>query len=565
MIKALFQRLIYRQPHIEKNTLITHEDDINWHSHCDLLIAGFGGAGAAAALEAHAQGLDALIIDRFEGGGSTIISGGVFYAGGGTSTQKSAHIDDDSDNMYRYLQQEVKGAVSDETLQRFCNDSVENHDWMVAHGVPFEPSMCPFKTSYPPNQYFFYYSGNESFKPYSDSAKPAARGHRAKQKGVSGKAIYQPLKQSIIDKGIRQQYHSKLIGLITMKDSHGESRVIGAKVLQLPTHSFAKFAHQLLNQCHGLLRYMALYYPPLFPFFAQLTESIELRFANPQYIRASKGVVLATGGFYSNQKMVQQYAPKFVGGSPLGTLTDDGSGIQIAMNLGAKTQLMDSVSAWRFINPPMAFTRGILIGPSGKRICNEMLYGAQVGEIMMQEHQGKAWIIIDRQTYKQAFADLTLKKGLWFHAMLGAMYLTLSIKKSDSLSILANTLSIDSDAMLQSIRDYNEIANSEQLDPMGKPKSHMPALGDGPYYAINASYDNFFVPCPSLTFGGLAVDEQSGLVLNQQDQAIAGLYAAGRTASGIPSKSYVSGLSIADCIFSGRRAANHAANSQKIK
>ena len=33
-----------------------------------------------------------------------------------------------------------------------------------------------------------------------------------------------------------------------------------------------------------------------------------------------------------------------------------------------------------------------------------------------------------------------------------------------------------------------------------------------------------------------------------------GLYAAGRTALGIPSHLYISGLSLADCVFSGRRA-----------
>ena len=38
-----------------------------------------------------------------------------------------------------------------------------------------------------------------------------------------------------------------------------------------------------------------------------------------------------------------------------------------------------------------------------------------------------------------------------------------------------------------------------------------------------------------------------------------GLYAAGRNAVGICSNSYVSGLSLSDCIFSGRRAGRHAA------
>ncbi len=38
-----------------------------------------------------------------------------------------------------------------------------------------------------------------------------------------------------------------------------------------------------------------------------------------------------------------------------------------------------------------------------------------------------------------------------------------------------------------------------------------------------------------------------------------GLYAAGRTAVGLCSRSYVSGLSLADCVFTGRRAGQHAA------
>jgi len=40
---------------------------------------------------------------------------------------------------------------------------------------------------------------------------------------------------------------------------------------------------------------------------------------------------------------------------------------------------------------------------------------------------------------------------------------------------------------------------------------------------------------------------------------VPGLYAAGRTAVGLCSHSYVSGLSLADCVFSGRRAGRHAA------
>jgi 3-oxo-5alpha-steroid 4-dehydrogenase len=425
---------------------------------------------------------------------------------------------------------------------------------MKKNGVPFEASYYPTKTSYPPNTHYFYYSGNESFKPYSDHAIPAARGHRARKPGVSGAAIFEPLRASAKKLGIRIQTQSKVVSLLT--NSSGD--VIGLKTIRLDFGFFAPVLHKLFIFLHMLTRYPGLYWPPLFQVFAFLTEWVERDFGTASYIRARKGVVLATGGFYANQNMVKEYAPQFVGGSPLGTLTDDGSGIQMAMQLGAKTELMDSVSAWRFINPPTSFVKGILVGPSGQRICNEMLYGAQVGERMMREHNGKAWVIIDDATYKAAFDDLTLKKGLWFHVLLGWFYLLLGSKKANSVRALAIKLGIDPEAMHNTVNAYNHIANSDEADPMGKPKEYMLPIGDAPYHAINVSYDYFYVSCPSLTLGGLKVNEESGLVLKQDGTDIKGLYAAGRTAVGIPSRGYVSGLSIADCIFSGRRAARHA-------
>jgi 3-oxo-5alpha-steroid 4-dehydrogenase len=66
-------------------------------------------------------------------------------------------------------------------------------------------------------------------------------------------------------------------------------------------------------------------------------------------------------------------------------------------------------------------------------------------------------------------------------------------------------------------------------------------------------------PAPVLTLGGLVVDPGTGQVLRPDGTAVTGLYAAGRSATGLCSRSYVSGLSIADCVFSGRQAGRHAA------
>jgi len=65
-----------------------------------------------------------------------------------------------------------------------------------------------------------------------------------------------------------------------------------------------------------------------------------------------------------------------------------------------------------------------------------------------------------------------------------------------------------------------------------------------------------------MTTGGLAVDGETGMVKRRDGSLVQGLYAAGRAAAGIVSNGFVSGLTIADTVFSGRRAARAATASQ---
>jgi len=78
-------------------------------------------------------------------------------------------------------------------------------------------------------------------------------------------------------------------------------------------------------------------------------------------------------------------------------------------------------------------------------------------------------------------------------------------------------------------------------------------LLEGTFIAMDISIDAKIAPLPTLTLGGLVVDEENGSVIGTDGKSIKGLYAAGRSAVGICSNIYISGLSVADCIFSGRR------------
>src|SRR5438067_2462230 len=155
-----------------------------WDIQADVVVVGFGAAGACAALEAAAAGGDVVVLDRFTGGGATALSGGVVYAGGGTSHQLAAGVRDSPEAMFSYLSLEVGDAVSPATLREFCRGSRDMLAWLERHGVQFEGSLCPDKISYPTNRHYLYYSGSELSA--LDVAPPAPRGHRVRGRGTSG-------------------------------------------------------------------------------------------------------------------------------------------------------------------------------------------------------------------------------------------------------------------------------------------------------------------------------------------------------------------------------------------
>src|ERR1700678_3890433 len=187
----------------------------------DVVVIGFGAAGSAPALQAAADGADVLILDRFQGGGATALSGGVVYAGGGTAAQVAAGVTDSAEAMFDYLTAEVGDAVSPGTLRQFCAGSVDLLSWLADHGVPFEGSLCPDKTSYPTNRYYLYYSGSELS--FADLAPPAPRGHRAVGRGTSGQVLFARLAAAVKSSGAQILPQTRAVELIT----DGTGRVTG--------------------------------------------------------------------------------------------------------------------------------------------------------------------------------------------------------------------------------------------------------------------------------------------------------------------------------------------------
>jgi 3-oxo-5alpha-steroid 4-dehydrogenase len=533
---------------------VERPESVIWQDRCDVLVVGLGAAGACAAIEAARAGVAVIVTDRFGGGGASAKSGGVVYAGGGTPHQKAAGHDDNPDAMYEYLRREVGEAVSEATLRTFCAESAAMISWLESLGVEFDPTVPPQKTSYPADGYYLYYSGNETVGEYAGKFPPAPRGHRVKGAGLSGALLFRALRKGVMDCGATVMTQSAVRRLI-VDSSNGA--VLGAEVWQLPQGSAVAHRHRRLSRWAERLYPL----PGVGDALRRRALAVELAGAEPRLVRARGGVVLSTGGFIFNRAMVARHAPRYVRNFRIGTAGCDGSGIRLGQSVGGDCAHLERVSAWRFVNPPLAWVRAMIVDAQGRRFCNEEVYGARLGYEMCEHHDGQAWLVLDSAIRREALRE-SLFGGLWaFQSMPAIVLMIAAPKRGRTIEHLARRLGADPPALRQTMEAYNRAASGAAADPMGKARDMMQPIEKPPFYALNVSADSRLFPCPALTLGGLRVHEETGAVVTADGRAIPGLYAAGRAAFGIASNHYVSGLALADCVWSGRRAGRCAASA----
>lgn len=533
-----------------------------WNHSCDVLVVGWGLAGASAALEARAQGQEVLLLERFQGGGASRLSGGIVYAGAGTPYQIANGVEDSVEHMFHYLKKENQGMVSDDTLRQFCADSAGNLAWLESHGARYDSSFLQEKTSYPPSNKYFYYSGNEIVPAYRTAGfDPKPRGHRTFGTSLSGEALMDSIQAATEKSGTtiwRQTAARQLIA-----DASGQ--IVGIVCYRLPEGHALTLRHKKLSERIPTWR-------NFMPAKAQAMRNEQAKIENtliaqglaqPCHVRARKGVVLATGGFIYNLDMVQQHAPLFAHSFLLGAAGCDGSGIRLGQSASGATAAMDNFSGWRFITPPVTWPRGIVVNSQGQRFCNEQVYGERLGHEIMAHQDGKAWLILDARLRKSALKECFSGRW-WYFQWLPALLTQLASKKAKTLAELARKIGADAATLEAQVAAYNAATADpsadplQPSDPMGKTPDMCQALDAAPYYALDISVFSPALPMAAITLGGLCVNEATGLVTQPSGAVIPGLYAVGRAAVGLPSGRYISGLSLADCVFSGRRAARHA-------
>jgi succinate dehydrogenase/fumarate reductase flavoprotein subunit len=327
---------------------VASSDIRQWDYAADVVIAGSGAGGASAAIEARAAGAEVLVLERLpKTGGSSAMSGGVCYLGGGTPIQRALGFEDSVEAMHDFL---VAAGSLHPPLQKiglYCEGSLDHFRWMVEHGVRYVEKFSAEK-ELPYDDASLYYSGCEQAHPWRELARPAPRGHVPSVLGhTGGRAMMEALLAAAERAGAKMLLGVSCERLIRAPDG----RIVGIQVSE-----------------NG--RTLA--------------------------VKARRGVVLACGGFIHNREMVRRYAPElYECSTPWANAGDLGIGIQMGMGVGAAAVRMNQGFAILPVYPPDRVIRGIIVNARAQRFLPEDTYYACIGHETAYAQHGQSYLVTD--------------------------------------------------------------------------------------------------------------------------------------------------------------------------
>ena len=467
-----------------------------WDLEADIAIIGFGAAGACAAIEAAGAGAKVMLFERNSGsGGASGLSGGEIYLGGsgGTDVQRAAGFADTTEDFAAYLKM-AGGPCADEVkCDLYAVEAVNHFAWLKTQGVPYRGNYLPGKVIEPTDDSTLIWSGSEAAAPFCNHARPAPRGHVIQHMGWGGgRPLVDILEARARSLGVEVIVDARAVALVQDSD-----RIVGV-VMRIDNQN--------------------------------------------RFVRARKGVILATGGFVMNEAMRRKYCPdSFRVNSPIGD-KDDGVGIELGVSAGGDAIHMDqffTTCPWTIPEPQ---SKGVFVNIAGQRFINEDCYHGRVSRAMIDQRGDRVYLLLDSAHFDQPL-DLA---GISIAAT------------GDSWEEVERELEMPEGTLSATMAFYNKHAAAGNDPLFDKRAPILTPLDQNPFVALElnfqTSYFSFF------TLGGLKTSVD-GEVLDRAGVPISGLFAAGRCTSGLPAwgHGYSSGMSLADCTFFGRQAGRKAA------
>lgn len=287
--------------------------------------------------------------------------------------------------------------------------------------------------------------------------------------------------------------------------------------------------------------------------------------ATGEYIKcnASKGVILSTGDYSQNTRMLKHFCPEvienniqclFTNVDVEGNFTNQGDGIQLGMWAGAQVQQSHAPMIHHMGGGADLAGVGVMgnagflnLDLNGKRFMNEDLPGQQLENQIELQKNRESWQIFDSSWPEQlpympaahggacyyedyASEDEGPKNNTTYRNYKSPYQLEAAVAdgravKADTLEELVAKIYPDDAAAqrtaLDSIRRYNELAKAGYDEDFHKPASRMWAVENGPFYA-----DKFTTALLLVCIGGLESDEDCH-TFDADRNVIPGLYVAG--------------------------------------
>jgi 3-oxosteroid 1-dehydrogenase len=542
----------------------------------DLVVVGSGAAGMTAALTAAHRGLRAVVLEKTEYfGGSTARSGGGVWIPG-NSVLRRYGVTDTAEQASRYL-----GHVAGEET------SVGLRAAFLQHGpamLDIVLANTPLDFAWVPN-YSDYYPEAPGGRPGGRSVEPALLDGRVLGAELARlRPPYLPAPAGITV--TQANYRWLSLGTSDRRAITTTARVTSRMIVSRLRHRQLLSMGQALAA--GLRAGLARADVPVWlntPMTGlhrtgdRVAGVQVLRDGEPVVVRATRGVLLASGGFERNEELRQRYQRTPIGTEwTVGSPGNTGDGITAGEAAGGVLELMDD--AWW--GPSIPLTGGpvfclaerslpgsIFVNAAGERFMNEAAPYVDAVHTMYDRHTEDnphipCWMIADqRYRNRYVFTGVPPRRPLprrWYAA--GAVH------RAGSLPDLAEQIGVSADGLAKTVHRFNEFARvgkdadygrGESAydryygDPHCKPNPNLAPLAEPPFYAIK------IVPGDLGTKGGLRTDERAR-VLRADGSVISGLYAAGNTSALVMGRSYAGpGATIGPAMTFGYLAALDAA------
>ncbi len=279
-------------------------------------------------------------------------------------------------------------------------------------------------------------------------------------------------------------------------------------------------------------------------------------------VSADMGVILATGGFAANSEMVQEYntSGKWEDLSGVATTNryscSQGDGINMALEAGASLTDMDQIQLLYLGNvqdgqltkyPPRDVNgtdQVIFINKEGERFVREDGRRDEICLAVMAQTDSMFYIL--ESADGAGYVDITdpdwrSADGFTFQYLEDNGF----VVTADTLEELAEKLDMDAATLQATVDAFNAAAEGGE-DEFGR-TLYSTTLENGPWVATARQ------ACVHHTMGGVTIDTEAR-VLDEEGQAIAGLYAAGEITGGIHGSNRLGGNAVVDTVVFGKLA-----------